>query len=213
MAQTKPTAAGLHEPTAERIRQQPVNRRVIWGAGFLAFAAFAMWANHATKEADLAASRDGLLLYAGIPGHSIAAWFLIVALLGGTAGPVLLIPALIAKIPRKLPRRIIGWTSLVAAAAAVPYVGILSILAYTGVYGMGDSLRIVAPDGQSVIVTQDDFDGDSVDIYIPNDDFHYKWVRSAPEISGWPRVEDQDCHLDSADGVLRLTCGSKTVVI
>ncbi len=100
-----------------------------------------------------------------------------------------------------------------AAAAAVPYVGIVFVLAYLGAFGIGDTVKVVATDGQSVLVTQDGFDGDSVDIYSPHDELHYKWVRSAPEISGWPRVKDRDCHLESLDKELQLTCGATALVV
>jgi hypothetical protein len=64
-----------------------------------------------------------------------------------------------------------------------------------------------------VLITQDGFDGDSVDIYTEQDEHHYKRVRSAPEISGWPRVKDQNCRLDTAGDQLRVTCGTKTLVL
>jgi hypothetical protein len=41
----------------------------------------------------------------------------------------------------------------------------------------------------------------------------YKWARTAPELSGWPRVIDQECQLDAAEAGLRLVCGDKTVEI
>ena len=190
-----------------------MNRREIWGAASLAVAALAGCANRAIDEAYWAAAREDLLLYIGIPGDSIAAWFLIGGLLSGAVGLFLLLPALISRVPRKLPRRIIGWTTAVAAAAAVPYVGIVFVFAYLGAFGIGDTVKVVAADGQSVLVTQDGFDGDSVDIYSPHDELHYKWVRSAPEISGWPRVKDRDCHLESLDKELLLTCGATALVV
>ncbi|WP_309124098.1 hypothetical protein [Arthrobacter sp.] len=74
--------------------------------------------------------------------------------------------------------------------------------------------RLLDANGQSFeivsLVSQDGFDGDTVIIYSEHDEYHYKRVRDAPEISGWPRVKDQGCQLDSADG-LTLTCGTKTV--
>jgi hypothetical protein len=59
-------------------------------------------------------------LYSGIPGDSIAAWFLIARLLSGAVGLFRLLQALIFGVPRKLPRRIIEWTTAVAVAAEVP---------------------------------------------------------------------------------------------
>jgi hypothetical protein len=153
-----------------------------WGTALILLAAPCAWAYQAINEAYWAGAREGMLLYIGIPADSIANWFLIAALLSGAVGLLLLVPALIGRIHRKVPRRIVGWTTGVA-------------------------------DGQSVLVTQDGFDGDTVDIYTQHDELHYKRVRSAPEISGWPRVKDQNCRLDSAGDELRLICGEKRLVV
>ena len=190
-----------------------MRRREIWGAALLTVAALAAWADHAIDEAYGAAAREDLLLYAGIPGDSIASWFLIFALVSGAVGLFLLLPALIGRIQRKLPRRLTGWTTAVAAAAVVPYVGIIFVFAYLGAVGIGDTVKVVAADGRSVLITQDGFDGDSVDIYTEHDDLHYKRARSAPEISGWPRVKDQNCRLEAAGDELRLMCGATTFVL
>lgn len=185
----------------------------MWGAALIAVAALAAWAFHALNEAYWAAARERTLLYAGIPAGSIASWFLMAALLSGAAGLVLLLPALIARVPRKVARRVTGWAAALAALAALPFAGVILVVAYLGAFGAGDTVKVVAADGQAVLVTQDGFDGDSVDIYRMQDEFHYKWARSAPEIAGWPRVKDQDCHLDTADGELLLTCGPTVLVV
>lgn len=60
-----------------------------------------------------------------IPADSIASWLRIAALLDGAAGLSLLLPALIGRIPEKVPRRTAGCITGVAAAAAVPYFGLM----------------------------------------------------------------------------------------
>jgi hypothetical protein len=191
-----------------------MRRREIWGTALIVAAVLCAWADHVISEAYWAAARKGLLLYMGIPADSIASWFLIVALLSGAVGLFLLLPALIGRIPRKVPRHIIGWTTVAVATAAVPYVGLMFIFAGLGAFGIGDTVKITATDGQSVLVTQDGFDGDSVDIYTEHDELHYKRVRDASEISGWPRVKDQNCRLGTAEGdKLRLLCGDKTLMV
>jgi hypothetical protein len=92
-------------------------------------------------------------------------------------------------------------------------VGIIFVFAYLGAFGIGDTVKVVAANGQSVLITQDGFDGDSVGIYTKHDELHYRRLRSAPEISGWPRVKDQDCLLDASGGELVLTCGAITLVV
>lgn len=190
-----------------------MKRREIWGIALLVAAALSAWADHAMYEAHRAAARDDLLLYIGMPSDSISSWFRIVALLSGAVGLLLLLPALIGRISRKVPRRIVGWTTGVAAAAAVPYFGLMFLFAALGAFGIGDTTKIVAADGTSVFVSQDGFDGDTVVIYTEHDEYHYKRVRDAPEISGWPRVKDQGCRLDTADDGLQLICGEKAVVV
>jgi hypothetical protein len=190
-----------------------MKRREIWGTALTVAAAPCVWAYQAIYGAYRAAARENLLLYAGITGHSIASWFLVVAFLSGAAGLLLLLPALIGRIHRKVPRHIVGWTTGVAATAAVPYLGLMFLFATLGAFGIGDTVKVVAADGTSVLVTQDWFDGDSVVIYTEHDELHYKRARDAPEISGGPRVKDQNCRLGSADGELRLTCGGKALIV
>ncbi|MEQ7734943.1 hypothetical protein, partial [Escherichia coli] len=101
-----------------------MKRREIWGIALLVAAALCAWTYHAVYGASRVAARDGLFLYVGIPGRSIASWFLAVALLSGAAGLSLLLPALIGRIPKKIPRRTAGWITGLAAAAAVPFYGL-----------------------------------------------------------------------------------------
>lgn len=44
--------------------------------------------------------------------------------------------------------------------------------AYLGAAGIGDDVELKAPTGQSVLVTQNGFDGDAVTIYTRYDEFH-----------------------------------------
>jgi hypothetical protein len=98
-----------------------LKRQETWGIALIIAAALCVWAYQAIYGAFRAAGREGLLLYIGNPGDSIASWFLVVSFLSSATGLSLLIPALIVRIPRKGPRRIVGWTTGVAAAAAVPF--------------------------------------------------------------------------------------------
>lgn len=190
-----------------------MKRREIWGIALIAAAALCAWADHVIYEAYRAAARDDLLLYIGMPADSISSWFRIVALLSGAVGLLLLLPALIGRISRKVPRRIVGWTTGLAAVAALPYFGLMFVFATLGAFGIGDTTKIVAADGTSVLVSQDGFDGDSVVIYAEHDEHHYKRVRDAPEVSGLPRVKDQNCRLDSAGHEPHLICRDKRLVV
>ncbi|WP_155845124.1 hypothetical protein [Arthrobacter sp. 135MFCol5.1] len=131
----------------------------------------------------------------------------------GAAGLLLLLPVLIGRIRRRAVRRLAGWATVGGAAAAATCFGVVAAFALLEATGIGDTVRLEAADGRSVLVTQDGFDGDVVDIYTENGSFRYKWARSAPELSGWPRVRDRECRLDAGEAVLRLVCGEKTVEI
>ncbi|GAA3406233.1 hypothetical protein [Pseudarthrobacter polychromogenes] len=190
-----------------------MSRREAGGTALIVAAALCAYAYHAIYGAYRAAAREGLLLYIGIPADSIAFWFLVVAFLSGASGLSLLLPALIGRIRKKIPRRTVGWLTGVAAAAAVPYFALVFLFAALGAFGIGDTVKIVAADGTSVLVTQDGFGGDSAVLHTEHDEYHYKRVRDAPEISGWPRVKDQKCRLDSAGNELQLFCGDKTLLV
>jgi hypothetical protein len=120
---------------------------------------------------------------------TIASRFLTVALPVRRLGLLLLIPALIGRIPRKVPRRIVGWTTGVAAAAAVPFFCLIFLLAALGAFGLVTPLRLwprmeprcSCPRMASTAICR---------IYTQYNALHYKRVRDAPEISTWPRVKD-----------------------
>jgi hypothetical protein len=188
-----------------------MRRRETWGAALLAAAVLAAWCGQAVNEAHRAAAGRHLLLYVGVPGSSITYSLLVVAFLAGAAGMLLLVPALIRRIPLKWVRRTVGWTSALAAVAAAPFLGLMLFFVVLLAVGFGDYVKVVAPDGQSVLISQDDFDGDRVDIYMEHDGFTYKFHREAPELSGWPRVEDQGCQLETVKEELMLTCGAKVL--
>lgn len=138
---------------------------------------------------------------------------LVEALLSGAAGLSVLLPAIIRRIPKKVVRRTVGWTTGVAAAVAVPFFCLMFFFAALSAFGINDTVKIVAADGQSVLITQDGFDGDIINVYTEHHAFRYKLVRNNPEIPTWPRVKDQNCQLDTADSKLQLLCGDKTVTV
>jgi hypothetical protein len=189
-----------------------MRRREIWGAALIAVAALAGFGSHGANEVVREAAGRHLVIYIGVPGSSIVYPLLVLVFLAGAAGTLLLAPSLISRIPRDWVRRTVGWTLALAAAAAAPFLGLTFFFAVLLAAGSGDYVKVVAPDGRSVLVTQDDFDGDMVDIYTERDELHYKRFRSAPEIAGWPRVRDQDCRLETANG-LHLVCGATTLEI
>jgi hypothetical protein len=161
-----------------------LSRREFWGGALIVAAALCGWAAQTIMDAYRSAAREDLLLYVGVPADSIAFRFLVVALLAGAVGLWCLIPPLIRRIPKKIPRHIVGWSTVAAAGAAVPAFGLMLLFAAFGSFGVGDTVKIVAADGTSVLVSQDGFDGDTVVIYTQHDEFHYRFARDAPRSPG-----------------------------
>ena len=125
----------------------------------------------------------------------------------------LLASSLIGRIRQRWLRRSVAWSACAAAILAVPYPAVVVLFAYLGAAGIADDVELKAATGQSVLVTQDGFDGDVVEIYTRYDEFHYVMHGRADELAGFPRIRDRDCHLVAVDGSLRLTCGADSVTI
>jgi MFS family permease len=190
-----------------------VSRREGWGAALLTAAALVGWGGTAVSEAARVAASSHLVVFVAVPAECISAWLLAMALIAAVAGASLLAPALIRRIRRRKLRLATAWTAGLAAAAAVPYLALLLFFVFLTAAMSADYVRLEAADGQSVLITQDQFDGEAVDIYVRQDDTHYRWSRSAPELAGWPRVKDQNCRLDTVGGGLQLACKSGTLAI
>jgi len=151
------------------------------------------------------------MFFRGIPGDSIVGLTYLVGGLVGCAGLLLLLPSLIRRVPLRRLRVATAWVASVAAVAAAPLVGLFPLVSLIPCFGT--AIREVAPDGRSVVVTQDQFDGDVVRIYTEFDAFHYKWYRDAPELAGPRTVSSENCRLESSGDALVLRCGAGTVTI
>lgn len=192
-----------------------MTRREGWGAAIVVAAVFAFcWATViSAAPASDAAGRQVIFFYRGVSGSAINGWIQLLSLLGGAVGSLLLASSLIGRIRQRWLRRSLGLSACAASILAAPYLAVVVLVAYLGAAGIGDVVELKAPAGQSVLVTQDGFDGDVVTIYTRYDEFHYVMHRSAEELAGFPRVKDRDCHLVAMDGSLRLTCGEDSVTI
>lgn len=186
-----------------------------WGAALVTAAAFAFWWATVTWAAPAsdAAGRQVVFYYRGVSGSAITGWIQLVSLLGGAVGSFLLASSLIGRIRQRWLRRSVAWSACAAAILAVPYLAVVVLFAYLGAAGIADDVELKAATGQSVLVTQDGFDGDVVEIYTRYDEFHYVMHGRADELAGFPRIRDRDCHLVAVDGSLRLTCGADSVTI
>jgi uncharacterized membrane protein YhaH (DUF805 family) len=192
-----------------------MKRREVWGTALTSSAALAFWwatVVWAAPSADVA-GRPILFFFLGVSKDSVTGSVQIMSLIGGAVGLLLLIPALIRRIRRRWLRQTSGWIACAGAALALPCLALVFLLALLSTIGFGEYVEFHAADGQSVLVTQDGFDGDIVWIYTEYDDFHYVQNRQATELSGLPRVKNRDCQLAAVEPRLVLSCGTETATI
>jgi hypothetical protein len=192
-----------------------MKRREVWGTALTSSAALAFWwatVVWAAPSADVA-GRPILFFFLGVSKDSVTGSVQIMSLIGGAVGLLLLVPALIRRIRRRWLRQTSGWIACAGAALALPCLALVFLLALLSTIGFGDYVEFHAADGQSVLVTQDGFDGDIVWIYTEYDDFQYVQNRQATELSGLPRVKNRDCQLAAVEPRLVLSCGTETATI
>ena len=189
-----------------------MRRREIWGSALLIFAAASYtWVTFYFSAHPLSPDGQRLIFFWGIDGDAVAGLIYLVGGLVGCAGLLLLVPSLIRRVSLRWLRVTTGWAAAVAALDAAPFVGLFLLVSL--ILCFGATVREVAPDGRSVIVTQDQFDGDVVHIYTEFDAFHYRWYREAPELSGPRTISSENCRLESSGETLVLQCGAGIVTI
>ena len=136
-------------------------------------------------------------------------------LLGGPAAVTalsLLIPPLVRRVRTIWARRIVASSVVLAAAAAgLMWLLLLGILLLSA--GARDYLTVRSADGQTVIVSQDNFDGDLVSLWVPHSTFFYQPTNGGNELSGSEAVMQGDCELDRSGNNLLLTCGTTLLPI
>jgi hypothetical protein len=189
-----------------------MRRREIWGSALLVVAAALYgWVTFFFSAHPLAPDGQRLIFFWGIEGDAVVGLTFLVVGLVGCAGLLLLLPSLIRRVHRRWLRVTTGWAAAAAVVAAAPFLGMFLLVGVILSFGTG--IREVAPDGRSVIVSQDQFDGDVVRIYTEFDAFHYRWYREAPELSGPRTITSENCRLESSGEALVLSCGAGEVTI
>lgn len=185
------------------------------GLGLAAASGLAIWGASTVMGAPSTdgAGRHVLLHFFGLSRDNICGWIILLSMLGGCLGLAQLAYGLIGRIPKAWIRHTTGWATFAVAVVASPFVLLTALVVFLIAAGIGDQTRFEAPNGESIVVTQDGFDGDSVSVYTEHGRFHYVWNRQAGELSGFPRVKDRDCDLIAAEEKLLLTCGADTVTV
>lgn len=194
-------------------RSVPSIRRMAWGLAITALSAGCIWAASFVAT-DRFQDADGtrLLLVFGMAEPWIA---FTLFLLGGPAAITaltLLVPPLVRLVKTRWARRVLG-SLVVAASAAAGLVWLLLLFVFLLGAGARDYLTVRAADGLKVIVSQDNFDGDTVSIWVPHSALFYRATDAGQELSGSEAVMQGDCGLDSSGNGLVLTCGTTTVPI
>ncbi|MDP9982751.1 hypothetical protein J2W14_002143 [Pseudarthrobacter oxydans] len=169
------------------------------------------WVTFFFSAHPLAPDGQRLIFFWGIEGDAVVGLTFLVVGLVGCAGLLLLLPSLIRRVHPRWLRVTTGWAAAVAAVAAAPFAGMFLLVGL--LLSFGTSVREVAPDGRSIVVSQGQFDGDVVHIYTEYDDFHYRWYREAPELSGPRIITSENCGLESSGEALVLSRGAGTVTI
>lgn len=197
-------------------RSAGIKRAEAAGAALLAGSALAYWTGYTTltgRNVD-ASGRHMIFHFFGLSREMISGGVVILSLAAGAVGLVLLARGLIGRIRTAWIRQAAGWTTAAAGLLALPAPAMMAFIVLSSVGLAGDQVRVEADDGRSVVLTQDGFDGDRVDVYTRQGPFTYVRTGPADGLSSFPRVKDRDCALDSADeGSLLLTCGTETVAI
>ena len=201
--------------TTEPAGKARIKRVEAVGFGLAAASGLAIWgaATVMGVPSTDASGRHVLLHFFGLSRQMICGWIILLSMVVGSVGLAQLAYGLIGRIPRAWIRHTTGWTAFAAAVVVSPLVLLTALLVFLLAAGIGDQTRFEASNGQSIVVTQDGFDGDSVAIYTEHERFHYVRNRQAYELGGFPRVKDRDCELVSDEEALQLTCGAETVAI
>lgn len=137
-------------------------------------------------------------------------------LLGGPVAVTalaLLIPPRVRRLRAIWARRILASSVVLAAVAAgLVWLLLLGVLFLSA--GARDYLTVRSAEGQTVIVSQDNFDGDLVSLWVPHSTFFfYQPTNGGNELSGSEAVMQGDCELDSSGNNLLLTCGTTLLPI
>jgi hypothetical protein len=192
----------------------PSFRRMVWGLVAAALGIGCLWVASSLPTFNFR-NAEGVPVLLVVFGMAEPWISLVLFLLGGPVAVTalsLLIPPLVRRVRTIWARRILA-SSVVLAAVAASLVWLLLLVILFLSAGARDYLTVRSAEGQTVIVSQDNFDGDMVSIWVPHSTFFYRPSDAGRELSGSEAVMQGDCELDSSGNDLLLTCGSTLVPI
>jgi hypothetical protein len=200
--------------TATEEKVVPSTSRMVWGLVAAAFGAGCLLVASSLPTLSFK-DAEGVSLLLVVFGMAEPWISFVLFLLGGPVAVTalsLLIPPLLRRVRTIWARRILASSVVLAAiAAGLVWLLLLGVLFLSA--GARDYLTVRSAEGQTVIVSQDNFDGDMVSLWVPHSTFFYRPTDAGDELSGSEAVMQGDCALESSGNNLLLTCGSTLVPI
>lgn len=146
-----------------------------------------------------------LYVVAGLTSFEWAVLFLVAASAASLVTAGLGLRLVLGKIRNGYVRAACGVVGGVAWLAAACYLGLICMFALWGVGWGGTHTVVTAEDGTRLMVTQDGFDGDSVQLYEPLTP--WSWARRSDLMAVDPRSGPCSLHVIGPD-LLGLSCGT-----
>jgi hypothetical protein len=190
-------------------RSTAARRRLKWGI-VLALVSVLLGVAAQASAAWVSDSWPEVLVYFVMPGWTLILCCHLLSGAAALAALVLLVPALVARIPRGRIRRLTAVLAVLASAtAALPwsiYAAGMGLAAAAATYA-----QVTASSGDSVVVEQSGFDPQTYSVYSQKS--WGLWQRTVPWLSATEVFDPNDCILTDGSSDLVLHCGVDDVIV
>jgi hypothetical protein len=190
-------------------RSTAARRRLKWGI-VLALVSVLLGVAAQASAAWVSDSWPEVLVYFVMPGWTLILCCHLLSGAAALAALVLLVPALVARIPRGRIRRLTAVLAVLASAtAALPwsiYAAGMGLAAMAATYA-----QVTASSGDSVVVEQSGFDPQTYSVYSQKS--WGLWQRTVPWLSATEVFDPNDCILTDGSSDLVLHCGADGIVV
>lgn len=190
-------------------RSTAARRRLKWGI-VLALVSVLLGVAAQASAAWVSDSWPQVLVYFVMPGWALILCCHLLSGAAALAALVLLVPALVARIPRGRIRRLTAVLAVLASAtAALPwsiYAAGMGLAAAAATYA-----QVTASSGDSVVVEQSGFGPQTYSVYSQKS--WGLWQRTVPWLSATEVFDPKDCILTDGSSNLVLHCGADGIVV
>lgn len=190
-------------------RSTAARRRLKWGI-VLALVSVLLGVAAQASAAWVSDSWPEVLVYFVMPGWTLILSCHLLSGVAALAALVLLVPVLVARIPRGRIRRLTAVLAVLASAtAALPwsiYAAGMGLAAAAATYA-----QVTASSGDSVVVEQSGFDPQTYSVYSQKS--WGLWQRTVPWLSATEVFDPNDCILTGGSSDLVLHCGVDDVIV